>query len=95
MIPSSFQILDLETGQATELFGFSVSPIPNLCAQEEVVGWKYYKTDKIFFQDLPTDYWGRLWGVSFVYLINLWQTTGQIERIVRIDPPVGCVNIVE
>lgn len=94
-IPSSIQILDAETGQVTDPFDLYVSPIPNLCAQEETVGWKYFKTDKIFFEDLPTDYWGRLWGASFSYLINVKQTTGQEESITLTDPPGSCVNIVE
>jgi hypothetical protein len=94
-IPSSFQILDLETGQATDPFILSVSPIPNLCALEETVGWKYYKTDKIFFEDLPLDYWERLWRSSFNYLIKIKQTTGQEESIILTEPPASCVDIVE
>jgi hypothetical protein len=94
-IPVSFQILDSETGQATNLFEFSVSPIPNLCAEEETVGWKYYTTDKIYFEDLPPDYWNRIWGGPFSYLINIEPSTAQEKSIILTDPPTSCLNIVE
>ena len=87
LIPKSIQILDAETGQATEVFPLQVSPFPNLCAAEPRQGKSYYRTEEVFFGDLPPDFWERLTGSSFTYLVELEQPTGEQVNIALADTP--------
>ena len=95
MIPKSIQILDAETGQVTDSFLLQVSPFPNLCAAEPRRGKSYYRTEAVFFQDLPPDFWERLNGISFTYLVELEQPAGKQVTIAITDTPGGCTNLVQ
>lgn len=95
VVPISFQIVDSDTGWTSFSFNISESPIPNLCTQEEINGWKFYMTDKAFFQDLPEDYWDRYLQDKFVYIVSLKQTSGYQETIALARPPGHCMDIVE
>lgn len=94
-IPRSIQILDAETGQVTNSFPLQDSPIPNLCTATSVKGQSYYRTEDVFFEDLPQDFLDRLMGTAFTYLIEMEQPTGERVSIVLTDPPGGCTNLVQ
>lgn len=95
LIPKSFQIVDAETGQVTDSFPLQVSPFPNLCAAEPRKGKSYYRTEEIFFKDLPPDFWARLNGTSFTYVVEVEQPTGEQVSIAITDTPGGCMSLVE
>jgi len=95
LIPKSLQIVDSETGQATDAFPLQVSPFPNLCAAEPRKGKSYYRTQEVYFSDLPPDFWERLSGNAFTYLIELEQPSGEQVNIALTDEPASCTNLVE
>ena len=95
LIPKSIQILDPDTGQATIVFPLQVSPFPNLCAAEPRLGKSYYRTEDVFFSDLPSDFRGRLTTTPFTYLIELEQSTGERVMVATTDRPGSCTNLVE
>ena len=95
LIPKSIQILDAETGQVTNLFPLRDSPFPNLCTAEPRQGKSYYRTEDVFFEDLPPDFWERLSGTSFTYLVELEQPMGEQVNIAITDTPGGCTNLVQ
>jgi hypothetical protein len=95
IIPRSIQILDRDTGQVTDSFPLEESPAPNLCAAEARKGKSYFRTAEVFFEHLPEDFWERLMGTSFTYLVEVEEPTGERVSIAIIEPPGGCTNLVE
>lgn len=94
-IPRSIQILDNDSGRVTASFPLQVSPIPNLCTAKPIQGRSYYRTDKVFFENLPQDFESRLMGDSFTYLVVVEQPTGEQASIAITEPPGNCTNLVQ
>lgn len=95
IIPLSLQILDADTGQVTDSFPLYASPIPNLCTAEPIQGQSYYRTNEVFFENLPQNFADRLIGTSFTYLVVVKQPTGERVSIAITEPPGGCTNLVQ
>lgn len=94
-IPLSLQILDADTGQVTDSFPLYASPIPNLCTAKPIQGRSYYRTNEVFFENLPKNFEDRLMGTSFTYLVVVEQPTGKRVSIAITEPPGGCTNLVQ
>ena len=95
IIPRSIQIIDPDTGQVTNSVPLEISPIPNLCTAQPIKGRSYFRTAEVFFEDLPQDFRDRLMGTSFTYLVEIEGATGERMSIAIIEPPGGCMNLVE
>jgi hypothetical protein len=93
-IPRSIQILDPDTGQATNSFPLEISPIPNLCTAQSMQDKSYFRTAEVFFEDLPPDFWERLMSTAFTYSVEIEEPTGEKRSIAIIEPPGGCMNLV-
>lgn len=93
LTPMSIQILDPETGQATDIFPLQVSPFPNLCAAGPRLGKSYYRIEEVYYSDLPPDFWGPT--TPFTYLIVLEQSTSEQINVAITERPGSCTNLVE
>jgi hypothetical protein len=93
LTPMSIQILDPETGQATDIFPLQVSPFPNLCAAGPRLGKSYYRIEEVYYSDLPPDFWGPT--TPFTYLIVLEQSTSEQINVAITERPGNCTDLVE
>lgn len=93
--PKSIGILDVENGQVTGPFNLTESLKTHYCSHLERAGWKFYETEGVFLEDLPTDYWGRLMGDLFFYQIVIDQSLGMLETVELTEPPGMCTSIAQ